>query len=85
MVWCLPIDLVVSSSNTPSAKLSLRVRKFSICNSRGMNYEVCSPRDKIPGQSSISRKLFSVRMSAFEIYLESYEKMRCEIFRRLCI
>ena len=63
---------MVSGSNPPSDKLSLRVKKSpAFCNSRRRNHEVRSRREEGPGQCSISKN-FSVPISNLNIYIYIY-------------
>ena len=72
MVRFLRIDPMVRGSSPTSAKLSFRVRRIpALCNSRRRNHEVWSHREEGPGHCSISKKLLSFQISAFDISVES--------------
>ena len=64
-----PIYSMVNDSNPPSANLSLLSKE--ICPlpviSSGRNHRVWSHREERPGYCSISKKLLSVQISAFDI------------------
>ena len=74
MVRFLRIGLMVSGSSPPSAKLSLRMRSRQLSVIPGVNHEVWSHREEGPGGYSISKKLLSVQISTFNIYVGSYKE-----------
>ena len=73
--WCqhssvvrfMRINHMVSGSSPPQLNFRLQYEEsLAFCNSRCWNHEMWSHREEGPGHCSISKKLSSVQMSAFE-------------------
>ena len=72
MVRFLRIHPIASGSSPSSAKRSLRVGESPVlCKSRSL-YVLCKSYQ--PGKCSISKKLLSVQISAFDIYAEPFRR-----------
>ena len=69
MLRFLRIDLMVRIHPQLNYHLESEEKSPAHCDSRRMNHEVWSRREEGPGHCSISKKLLSVQISTFDIYV----------------